>query len=277
MRTELQNTTKECMPREELRGLHDGRLLTSPAPLDELALEFGIRIPLLIAPLEPHKHNYSQRIDGHHGAGFPSDLPALELRSDSDDLVNELRVVRWSRVQETLRILHSLYHQKYDHTPLPRDDHELFKAALLNSAKYVPPYTVDVRGKKAKLAKTEDQQLEHLHQPGVIHQQEHTQWKIGYFFGRYIIKYGLEAVRDTVEVAQFLEADETRRHSLGFAVMRLAAEAVVDPLEKTYQSARSKRFISPAMPPRASRFLMKHFNERQPDYFKTLEQQLVAA
>lgn len=262
---------------DALRGLHDGRLLTSPAPLDEQALELGIRIPLLIAPLEPRRANYSPRRDGHHGAGFPNDHPDLALKEPSDDLMDELRVVRWSRIQETLRVLHTSYHAKYDHTPLPQNIHESFMAALLHSARYVPPHAVDVRGRRAKIVKVDEQQLEHFHQPGVIHQQEQTQWKIGYFFGKYIMKYGLDAVRDTVEAAQFLAADEAQRKCLGFAVMRLAAETVVDPLEKTYQSARNRRLISPMMPPRALRFVMKHFNQRQPDYFDSLYDQLVAA
>jgi hypothetical protein len=148
---------------------------------------------------------------------------------------------------------------------------------LLHLAQYVAPYAVDVRGSKPRIVKVDEEQVAKLHQPGVLHAQDRMQWKIGYFCGKYIVKHGLEAVRDTTEAAQFLAADEVQRQKLGFAVMRLAAEAVVDPVEATYQTARSRRLISPAMPPRASRFMMKLFQNRQPDYFDMLARNLVAA
>ncbi len=87
----------------------------------------------------------------------------------------------------------------------------------------------------------------------------------------------MDAVRDTVVAAQFLEADPHRRLKLGHDVIRLAAEAVLDPFEPFYQTARKNGLINPAMPSRALRFVMTHFDNRQPDYFNTLQENLEAA
>jgi hypothetical protein len=260
----------------ELRGIHDDRMLTSPVPLDERALAFGITVPLLVAPLEPYRKSCSRRVDGHHGAGFPGDHPGLQ-----PDTVNGMgadsRVIRWSRMQEMLRVLHDRAHSHFDHTPLPQNEHDGFQAALLHVARYIPPTSIDVRGSKWEEVRTTQEQIGQLHLPGVIHPQEHTHWKIGHFFGRHIIEHGLFAVRNTHEASRFLEADSRRRTKFGHDLLRLAAEVVVDPIEPFYQSARRDGLISPTMPDRALRFVMLHFDQRQPDYFESLQGELEAA
>lgn len=245
-------------------------LPANPAPMDERALSLGIRIALPIAPTEPRKKVYSQKTNGHHAAGFPAEHPDLQ----GDDL----RVLRWVRVQEGLRILHWQYHEHYDGILLSETEHERFLATLLYSAGYVPAEGVDVSAAKPKVIRLTDNMLNRLHDPGVLHQQEGMHWRIGYFFGRYIIKHGLEPIKKATEVSQFLEtSDHLRRHRLGHDVIRLAAEAVIDPIESVYQQARATGQISHVQPGRALRFMMKHFDARQPDYFDVISRQLETA
>ncbi|HVC36698.1 MAG TPA: hypothetical protein VNE40_04650 [Candidatus Dormibacteraeota bacterium] len=233
---------------------------TNLAPLDEKALELGTKIALPIAQLPPYKKIYSKTKNGHHAAGFPATHPSLQ----GDDL----RVIRWSRIQEGLRILHWRYHEYYDGIELPETDHQRFLSVLLYSAGYIPEWGVDVRGSQPKLIRLSEESRQALHEPGVLHQQDQMHWRIGYFFGRHILKYGLGDIREALAVSQFLETnDELKKRKLGHAVIRLAAEVVLDPIELVYQQAKSSGQIGPEQPTRALRFIMKHFDERQSDYF----------
>jgi hypothetical protein len=240
----------------------------NPAPIDERAAEMGIRIVLPIAQIPIQGKRRSKKIDGHHASGFPHDHP--ELQGDA-------RVIRWARVQEGLVSLHGRFHHFHDGTLLPRSDNELFVATLLYSAGYVSECGVDVSKRRPRIIRLNDDMLNDLHAPGVLHQQYGTHWRIGNFFARYIIQNGLEPIRETVEVAQLLEAkNESEKRRLGHDVIRLATEVVLDPVEGVYQNARAEGRISATKPPRALRFLMKHFDERQPDYFDEIIDQLAA-
>ena len=74
----------------------------NPCPLDERALALGIRVTLMIAPTGVDQ-SYSQRVDGHHGAAFPSNNPALggdllTVTKNREMIRDDFRAIRWSRV-----------------------------------------------------------------------------------------------------------------------------------------------------------------------------------
>lgn len=239
-----------------------------PAPVDERALSLGLHIVLPIVQASILSKRHSTKIDGHHASGFPSEHPELQGVG---------RVIRWARVQQGRRQLHSRYHNCYDGVILPKTEQELFMTTLLYVANYVPDVGVDVSGRKARLVKLEPDIRAQLQAPGIISPQLGSEWRVGYFFGQYIMKHGLEPVKETVEAAKFLEArDQLRRYRLGHQVLRLAAEAVLEPVEGIYQTARAQGHISPTKPDRALRFMMLHFNNHQPDYFDSLHQALAA-
>lgn len=241
----------------------------NPWPLDPVSLELGLPIALPIAQRPPNKKFYSLKTNGHHAAGFPDEHPYLQAEDD--------RVLRWSRVQEGLRILHWRAHEYYDGVTLPDNEHEHFLVTLLNSANYASPYGLDLSQPKPKIVRLSEPELMALQAPGILHQQEGMHWRIGHYFGRYIIKHGVEPIREAVVVSDFLEAkDPARRLKLGHDVIRLAAETVISPIESVYESARKQGSISPNNPARAVRFMMKHFDQRQVDYFETMMRKLVA-
>ena len=251
----------------------------NPCPLDERALSLGLHVTLLIAPTGVDRAQ-SQRIDGHHGAAYPASNPALggnllptnveaELRRD------DKRVIRWSRIQEVERILHNRCHSNYDGTTLPVDEHEKFIVMLLNAAHYIPAQAMDLSGSKPRIITLDDAMKQRLHSPGVIHKQARMEKRIGYYFGRYIVRYGLPTIQEVSEVSQFLETkDDLARRRLGNRIIRLASKAVIDPAEPLYQSARAAGRLTPQSPKRALGFMMKHFDNKQPDYFCYIEQQL---
>lgn len=253
----------------------------NPCPVDERALQAGLHVTLLIAPTSVDQR-YSQRIDGHHGAAFPSHNPAFGAELQATTLESEIarddaRAIRWSRIQEVKRILHNRCHDAYDGTVVPANEHENFAVALLNAAKYIPAQAMDFSTNKPKLITLDAAMRQRLQAPGVIHKQRRMEARVGYFFGRYIIKHGLHTVLETAEVSQFLETtNELERLRLGRRILRLASRSVTDPVEGIYQSARAQGRISRSSPKRALGFMMWHFDHKQPDYFSTIERQLKA-
>lgn len=251
----------------------------NPCPLDERALALGLHVTLLIAPTGVDQ-TCSQKVDGHHGAAFPASNPALggnlqPVTKDQEMIRDDLRVIRWSRIQETERLLHNKCHSEHDGVTLPFDEHENFIVLLLNAARYIPAQGMDFSRRKPRIITLDEEMKRRLQLPGVIYNQERMEKRIGYYFGRYIVKYGLPSVKEITEVSQFLETtDELARLRLGNRIIRLASRAVIDPAESLYQSARAAGRLSPNSPKRALGFMMKHFDNKQPDYFCYIEQQL---
>lgn len=72
--------------------------------------------------------------------------------------------------------------------------------------------------------------------------------------------------------------DNFERWKLGYTILRMAAEVVLDDIEPHYQHARETGQIDPTKQPRrALRFLMKHFDNRQPEYDRSIANALAAA
>ena len=255
----------------------------NPCPLDEIALARGLHVTLTIAPTGIDSR-YSQEIDGHHGVAYPSRIKELGglilgAQTKAQEVErDDLRAIRWSRLQETERILHNRCHDAYDGVTLPVDVHKKFLVTLLYAANYIPQQAIDLSKPKPKIITLDEDMRRRLLEPGILHKQKRMEARIGHYFGRHIVNFGLAAVKETVEVSQFLEVkDALERQRLGHRIIRNAAQAVIDPVEGVYQSARAHGRISHSSPKRALGFMILHFDHKQPDYFDTMEQELKAA
>ncbi len=255
----------------------------NPCPLDEIGLARGLPITLTIAPTGIDSR-YSQAVDDHHGVAYPSRIKELggtilRTQTKAQEIErDDLRAIRWSRLQETERILHNRCHDAYDGVTLPLDVHKRFLVTLLYAANYIPQQAIDLSKPRPKIITLDEYMRRQLLEPGILHKQKRMEARIGYYFGRYIVNYGLAAVKETIEVSQFLEAkDALERQRLGHRIIRNAAQVVIDPVEGIYQSARAKGRISQSRPKRALGFMIQHFDHKQPDYFDTIEQELKAS
>lgn len=222
-----------------------------------------VYMPLPIA-LRPSRHGWNE----HHAFFFSSD-PLLQG--------DEQRVVRWSRLQYVPEDLHTFYHQEYDEVWLPRTPESRFKTVLLNSAGYLPNHAVDVSGKGVKkVLISRDEQI-FFQANNIFRTQQRMGWRIGYYLAHEILKNGLDAVRDTQEVAQFLEArNQTERQMRTFGVIRAASSLVLESFEPIYEVARTNGSIR-RPETTATRFVMRLFDHHQPDYADMISLQLQGA
>lgn len=248
------------------------------APTEYLERAFGIHMPLPIAPVDISRRKVRQGFNDHHRL-FDSE----DERIKTPDLVNgeldERRIARWAGLQYGSKWLHGRYHDAYDEVWLPEDEHHNFALGILFSARMLPTHAVDVQHHKPRIVPIDEAMRLRFQQEGVLHQQEGRRWAIGYFFGRYILRHGLDEVIETDTVAQFIDekTEPKLKLRLGFRIISAAAEVVLDPIEGLYQQARQEGQISLETPETARRFLMKHFDNRQPDYFATIEERARAA
>lgn len=243
------------------------------APIDEQLRQSGIYVPLPLNPFVPS--SFPDKEDRHH-TFFPADAPELHyVEYQHNQLALNPRAVRWSRIQQGNALLHRMYHHQYEEVPLPQTDEERFKTMLLCSAGYVPQLAVNPIG-QSQIVKVTERMRDHLQTHGRIRQDDGRRWQVGLFFGNYIIQNGMDAVKETAEAAQFMETtDQFKRWTLGFSVLRIAAQSLLDDIEPQYERARRQGQINPhRSPPRALRFLMKHFDNRQPDYQQALQESL---
>lgn len=249
------------------------------APAEEIDLPFGMSMPLPIAPVYLDYRHYKKGSNSHHRLFHGNDekikTPNLEIGE-----LDERRVARWAGLQYGSRWLHGRYHKFYpDGAKLPETEHQNFALAVMFSAGYIPNQAVDVQYQTPAIINVHEDMRWRLQQPGVLHQQYDRHWAIGHFFGRYILRHGLREVIESETVARFIDpmTKPNARIRLGFKIISQAAEIVLDPVEPIYQVARETGQIRPENPQTARRFLMQHFDNRQPDYFQTIAVQAMAA
>lgn len=231
------------------------------APVEE-PIE-GVYIPL------PIKLADSRAAWDLHHAHFHSNHPLLQGK--------DMRPVRWSRLQYGPKNLHSRYHYHFESIPLPDTDEARFKTVLLNATNYVPRHAVEVIRKRPTIVPLSDDVRRFMQDEGIMRQQRGRRWAIGWYFARYILENGLNAIAQTKEVAKFVDAQTLKeRQILSFGVMRAAAAVVLESIEPTYEQARSQGLIRQP-DPTATRFMMRHFDQRQPDYALDIEARLSIA
>ena len=222
-----------------------------------------IQIPLPIAPIGERGKR-----DKHH-AFFPKKAKQLKGMNK--------RPVRWSRLQHVDYRLHRRYHTRHDYMWLPETEEQYFKLTLLNAANYIPRHAVDVSSRHTRNLEIPESMRRRMQREQVMHQEDGRKWAIGFFLANYVVRNGLEAITDSQEVVQFVEAkDRGEQWSSAFNVMRAATSVVLDPVEPTYERARREGNIRQSEPT-AARFLLRLFDGRQPDYIPEINRQLSIA
>jgi hypothetical protein len=223
----------------------------------------GVYVPLLIIP------NISSSF-------WDEDHARFEVH-DSRLMGPDRRPLRHCYLQYMPRPVHTRKNSFFDAVEIPEDDHKAFQTVLLGAARYVTRHGVDISGGKPIVRELTQNNRVEIHRRGWIRMQRDTRWSTGYYIARYAIANGLEAVRETEEVARFLEADDdqTRRYA-SFDVLRKAVASVLDSFEPVYEIARSQGSIR-RPEPTATRFVTQYFDRRQPDYIPVLVDGLLAA
>lgn len=232
------------------------------APTEEVLN--GVQVPLPIYPID-----IGEKWDEHHAA-FESSDERLQGWNH--------RPVRWSRIQYGPQRQHRAYHRRYDGIWLPESEEQYFTMTLLNAANYMPDHAVRVsrRQGERKVLITDDLRS-FMYKNRVFRQQRGRKWAIGFYFAHYILENGLDAIRETQEVAEFVEASSHYERQLKtYSVIRAAANVVLESVEPVYETARKKGSIR-RTEPTAVRFLMRHFEDRQPDYVPDINRRLAIA
>ena len=231
----------------------------------------GVLVPLLIIP------NYtSGRWDDDH-ARFEVHDPRLTIAEFRDLHGKELRPLRYCMVQRLPRATHERKNDAFDAVEVPTAEDKVFQAVLLGAASYITRYWVDLNGKEPTIRELTDGQRAEAHSKNWVGMQRGTRWHVGYYIAQYSLKHGLDAVRDSDAVDRFMSAnlsDIKKRAS--FEVMRLAVQAVVEPFEPTYETARRSGAIRKPEAT-AARFITRYFDKHQPDYVPTITDGLLAA
>ncbi len=249
------------------------------APTADIEAPFGIQIPLKIAPAHSHPKALSRGQDSHHlifdseDERIKTDYRVLQA---AGDILDEKRASRWSAVLYGSRWAHGRYHDFYpEGIWMPENEDQNFALAFYLSARYVADWAVDVQSRSPRLVSVNSEMREELRDN--LYQQHDRHWAIGYFFARYILRHGLEDITDSETVTRFLEAGNEYkiRRKLGYKVVNEAMDVALEPIEPFYQAARAKGNISSDMPATARGFLLRHFDNRQPDYFDTIEAKLL--
>ena len=223
----------------------------------------GAYIPLFILP-----GHSTGRWDDDHGR-FEINDPRLRQPGR--------RVLRYTHVQYLPRFDHTRKNRAYDAVRVPVTDTATFEAVLLGAAKYLTKQCIDLSGRRPVIRDTTDAIRAEAHRAQWIRMQHLTQWRVGLYAAQYILQNGIDAVRESAEVARFLEArDEQARKLASFGVVRRAVLQVVGDFEPTYERARRAGAIR-RPEPTAARFLTQYFDRHQPDYIPTIADQLLAA
>ncbi len=189
---------------------------------------------------------------------------------------DDKRPLRYCAVQHLPRPVHDRKNMLYDAVEMPTDPDKIFQAVLLGAAGYVTHHALDISGNKPKIQLLDEVTRARIHQQNFIHMQPKTKWKVGLYLATHVLRNGLEAIRDSREVTDFLaaERDVDALEKASFRIMRLAVQGVVEPFEPTYANARQTGGIRKPEST-ATRFVTRYFDEHQPDYVPVITDQLL--
>jgi hypothetical protein len=246
------------------------------APVDEYS-----GLPLPIAPLavdlsfirNQKRYLESSRSDEHHHF-----YPNASLESDGQ------RVLRHSRLQYGVRLLHDKYHRFYDRADLSGSDASCFELGILATAGYIPELAVDVRGKNPRIVRLSEQQREEMQSQTIYPEQRYSETtgrdmnkiKRGWFFMNYALNQNFDHVKQYL-LEEFIETDDKKRRLwLGSTIVDLAFWKASEQIEGVYKSAYKAGLIPASQPKNSVGFLRSVVNGYQPDYFEAMESRIVA-
>lgn len=232
-------------------------------------METGTDIPLPIIaykqrPSDPNKHHgyYYER---HYLKG-----------------PENIRVLRYSRLQRVNPSAHETYHKRYFGTMMPEDESASARAVILNSAGYVPHLGVVIRRKDVTIRELSDQERNRLRGRSVF-LSEQTR-KIGDFLMGYALDQRLDHVKQS-QIEEFLsltprkvakdERLRKRKLHLGLRLTNIAISVAVDPVEDEYQAAKQNLALRSGVPNTAWKLAKKLVRGREPKSLAILEDRLI--
>ena len=238
-------------------------------PMSPIEVSTGIVLPLWAPP-----RGYG-RGNRHHAHFYEK-----TYLNGSD----ESRAVRFSRLQFVDRKWHEEYHDSFKGTRLPPDSEVAFRAVILNAAKYIPRFAVDMTHGCPDIIELSKKQKKTLRHPKVFSIErsvEHRE-KIGNFLMNYSIDQELEQDKQ-YEVEEFVSLIQDRKKNwrkqerteqLGMELTNTAIELAVSPIEENYRIARQEKFFAIDAPRTAFRALKNYVRGHEQDYFQELGQRL---
>ena len=172
---------------------------------------------------------------------------------------------------------HRQKNKLFDAVEMPTVPSDVFQAVLFGAARYVPHFAVDLSNKKVKIIELTDSYRHEVHQKGWMRMERRSEWRVGLYLAEYAINNGLQAIVESGEVDEFLNADlgSADRTRASFKVVRKAVDIVIAPFEPTYEIARKDGGIR-RPEATAARFLTRYFDRHQPDYIPTITENLLA-
>lgn len=201
----------------------------------------------------------------------------------------ETRAVRISRLQRVQMEFHNgtpkAFHKYFDGTAFPRDEKQSFGIAILNCAKYIAPFVVDMTSGAPEIVETTPHMRRVLHRPGVltVERGRRTQRCIGQFLMQQATKQNFSHVKES-QLEQFLELGKTKyltneeaqekRYEIGIRLANIGLGAAVNGIDKTYLQARNQLAVPESAPVCAWQVAKGYVAGFESDYFGDIEQNL---
>lgn len=196
-----------------------------------------------------------------------------------------MRAVRFSRLQRVDRRLHQAYHDSFDGTHFPTPG-EAFDVTLLNVARYIPRFAVDMTRGCPDIIELSRKQKAELRKPKVltIEDDPHHVRDVGRYLMDYAVALDLstEKQKEVEEFVSLMRAgldDTSRQHRLEQLGMDLTDTAIglaVSPLEGVYRRARQNLYLCEGAPITAFAALKSFVRGHEADYFGALAERQAA-
>lgn len=233
-------------------------------PIDEIGM------PLPLAPTNLEIRDASQPKPDWHHHFHPR--KSLILREDWGG-----DAVRNARVQlSDYRVHHNEYHTYYKGPELPETPQQKFGIAVLAIAGYVPAEAIAFKRGKPEIVQLTENQRSRLLTSGEL--KIAAPETLRSFLAEYTVKQDLTDADETL-IDEFIHTRQLdRRYKLGGALLDMAIEKAVEPLDPFYRTAWKKGYIDRSSAHRPRRLLKTkiYYKSRQPKIIQQLHDELAA-
>jgi hypothetical protein len=187
---------------------------------------------------------------------------------------------------------HTRYHQNFDGTAYPEDEHDAFKVTILNCAGYVPSYGVHVKQDELVIRPLRSNEKHALRKPRsfVTERYYRGRGEQRKSIGQFIMYYALSQQFDDMkqlEVEEFLSLTpeaiekaptshqhnlEERKVQLAMKLTNSAIDASVELVRPDFQRARKQDLLRRDLAAIDPWSIAKaQLSDKEPDYYATLE------
>jgi hypothetical protein len=199
----------------------------------------------------------------------------------------ETRAVRFSRLQRVDKSTHDRYHVLFEGTAFPEDERKSFEITVLNCAGYIAGHVVELSGPKPNILETTPRMKRAFRAEGImtIERGIRARREIGQFLMNHAISQRFDHVKQE-QIEQFIElgkpkfkGDEVaqaRRFRLGMRLTNIGLGLAVDGIDKRYREARELQALPDEAPPCAWQVAKGFVEGYEPDYYETLQENLLA-